>query len=116
MNLFTKSRDGGRVWEIREPSGFRPVAATGAHTRPQRLCTALPSWQLSVRSFRGDLSAAEVGLLSLLETTLGPIWVWIGVGERPTDVALLGGVFVIGALALNGLYGLTRARATAPAE
>jgi drug/metabolite transporter (DMT)-like permease len=63
-----------------------------------------------------DLSAAEVGLLSLLETTLGPIWVWIGIGERPTDAALIGGLFVIGALALNGVLGLVRERAQAPAE
>jgi drug/metabolite transporter (DMT)-like permease len=63
-----------------------------------------------------DLSAAEVGLLSLLETTLGPIWVWIGIGERPTDIALFGGVVVIGALALNGLLGLVQERPRAPAE
>jgi drug/metabolite transporter (DMT)-like permease len=63
-----------------------------------------------------DLSAAEVGLLSLLETTLGPIWVWIGIGERPTDVALAGGLVVVGALALNGLLGLVRERPRVPAE
>ena len=63
-----------------------------------------------------DLSAAEVGLLALLETTLGPVWVWIGMGERPTDIALLGGVMVIGALALNGLFGLVQVRPQAPAE
>lgn len=62
------------------------------------------------------LSAAEVGLLSLLETTLGPIWVWIGIGERPTDVALVGGIVVVGALALNGLLGLVPQRVRAPAE
>ena len=63
-----------------------------------------------------DLSAAEVGLLALLETTLGPIWVWIGVGERPTDVALIGGLFVVGALGLNGMLGLFQERGQAPAE
>ncbi|HEX2115102.1 MAG TPA: DMT family transporter [Alphaproteobacteria bacterium] len=63
-----------------------------------------------------DLSAAEVGLLSLLETTLGPIWVWIGIGERPSDVALIGGLCVVGALALNGALGLVQERAHAPAE
>jgi drug/metabolite transporter (DMT)-like permease len=63
-----------------------------------------------------DLSAAEIGLLSLLETTLGPIWVWIGIGERPADVALAGGVVVVGALALNGLFGLVQERPRVPAE
>jgi drug/metabolite transporter (DMT)-like permease len=49
------------------------------------------------------LSAAEVGLLALLETTFGPIWVWLGIGERPTAIALVGGLIVIGALLGNGL-------------
>jgi drug/metabolite transporter (DMT)-like permease len=52
------------------------------------------------------LSAAEIGLLSLLETTLGPVWVWLGVGERPSNLALLGGAVVIGSLILNQLAGL----------
>jgi drug/metabolite transporter (DMT)-like permease len=62
------------------------------------------------------LSAAEVGLLSLLETTFGPIWAWAGIGERPTDVAIFGGIIVVGALALNGLLGLFPARVRVPAE
>lgn len=52
------------------------------------------------------LSAGEVGLLSLLETILGPIWVWLGIGERPTDIALLGGLIVIVALLANGLLSM----------
>ncbi len=52
------------------------------------------------------LSAGEVGLLSLLETTLGPIWVWLGIGERPTDLALLGGVIVVGSLLANEWLGM----------
>ncbi len=55
------------------------------------------------------LSAAEIGLLSLLETTLGPIWVWLGIGERPSDPALLGGVVVVGSLVLNQLASLRSA-------
>ena len=51
------------------------------------------------------ISAAEIGLLSLLETTLGPVWVWLGVGERPSDLAILGGVIVVAALAINELVG-----------
>ena len=63
-----------------------------------------------------DLSAAEIGLLSLLETTLGPIWVWVGIGERPTDVALVGGVVVLGALPLHGIFGRLLVRPRVPAE
>ena len=52
------------------------------------------------------LPAVEVGLLALIETTLGPIWVWVSIGERPTDIALVGGLIVIGALLGNGLLGM----------
>jgi drug/metabolite transporter (DMT)-like permease len=56
------------------------------------------------------LSAGEVGLLALLETVLGPIWVWLGIGERPTDIALFGGVIVIGALLFNEWLGFRETR------
>jgi len=52
------------------------------------------------------LSAVEIGLLSLLETILGPVWVWLGVGERPSDSALLGGLVVLSSLVVNQLAGL----------
>jgi drug/metabolite transporter (DMT)-like permease len=55
------------------------------------------------------LSAAEIGLLSLLETILGPLWVWLGVGERPSDTALLGGLVVLTSLIVNQLVGLRSA-------
>lgn len=42
--------------------------------------------------------AANVSLLMLLETVLGPLWVWIGVGERPTGAMLVGGAIVVGSL------------------
>ncbi len=44
--------------------------------------------------------AATVSLLMLLETVLGPLWVWIGFGEAPTLRMLLGGGIVILSLAL----------------
>jgi drug/metabolite transporter (DMT)-like permease len=47
------------------------------------------------------LSAAEVGLYSLLENVLSPVWAWIGVGERPGDLALAGALVVIGSIAGN---------------
>jgi LPXTG-motif cell wall-anchored protein len=50
--------------------------------------------------------ASNVSLLMLLETVLGPVWVWLGTGEAPTAAMLLGGVVVVVSL---GLY-LWRAR------
>lgn len=49
------------------------------------------------------LSAAELGLLTLLETIFAPIWVWIGVGEEPTTPALIGGAMVLTAVAGQAL-------------
>jgi len=44
--------------------------------------------------------AANVSLLMLLETVLAPLWVWMGVGERPTVNMVLGGAIVVGSLAI----------------
>lgn len=52
---------------------------------------------LFVRGSR-SLGAAELGLLSLLETVLAPIWVWLGLGETPDATALLGGGLVFAAV------------------
>lgn len=52
---------------------------------------------LFVRGSR-SLGAAELGLLSLLETVLAPIWVWLGLGETPDATALLGGCLVFAAV------------------
>jgi len=48
------------------------------------------------------LPAADAGLLSVLETVLGPLWVWLAVDERPDANALLGGSLVIGAVIAAG--------------
>jgi drug/metabolite transporter (DMT)-like permease len=49
------------------------------------------------------LPAAEIGLFTLLETVLGPAWVWLAYGETPTAMALAGGASIVGALLLNSL-------------
>ena len=48
--------------------------------------------------------AANVSLLMLLETVLGPLWVWLGVGEAPTPAMLAGGTVVVTSLALYILW------------
>lgn len=45
--------------------------------------------------------AAELALLFLLEIVLGPLWTWIGVGERPSAATLVGGGIVLVAVVLQ---------------
>lgn len=60
------------------------------------------------------LTAGEIGLLALLETILGPIWVWLGIGERPTPLALAGSAIVLGSLAANAAAGRRNRAAVSP--
>ena len=52
------------------------------------------------------LPPAEVALLTLLEVVLGPIWAWLGVGERPGTATLTGGAVVLCAIAGNEMIAL----------
>lgn len=48
------------------------------------------------------ITAAEVGMLMLLETVFGPLLVWLFLGEAPSASAMQGGGLVIGTLLLHG--------------
>lgn len=52
--------------------------------------------------------AAEVALMSLIETALGPFLAWAGASEVPPRSALLGGAVVMLAIALNAILALRR--------
>ena len=58
------------------------------------------------------ITAAEVALFALLETILGPLWVWIGVGEQPSNLAIVGGIIVVASLAINEFIALRGQRET----
>lgn len=47
------------------------------------------------------IPAAQVALISLLEVVLGPLWVWLAVGERPSLTTVIGGVIVVAAVVLQ---------------
>ena len=55
------------------------------------------------------LPAAEVALLSLVETVLAPLWVWIGVDEVPTIFTLTGGAIVLLAVVAQTTAGMRTA-------
>jgi len=48
--------------------------------------------------------AANVSLLLLLETVLGPLWVWLALGEPITAAMLAGGAIVVGSLAVYLIF------------
>jgi DME family drug/metabolite transporter len=54
------------------------------------------------------LPAAELAPLSIIEVILGPIWVWLGVGEVPSRLTLVGGAIVLTAVVWRALYGLRK--------
>ena len=56
------------------------------------------------------LPATQLGLLGLLEPILGPVWVWVLMGESPGTAALVGGTIVLGAVIANEALGAFRAR------
>ena len=47
------------------------------------------------------IPAAQVGLITLLEIVLGPLWVWLALDERPSTLTLVGGAVVIVAIAIQ---------------
>jgi drug/metabolite transporter (DMT)-like permease len=47
------------------------------------------------------IPAAEVALITLLEIVLGPLWVWVFLSERPSTGTLVGGLIVLGAVAMQ---------------
>lgn len=54
------------------------------------------------------LPAPEVSLILLLETVLGPFWVWLVLGEEPGMRAFIGGAIVISALVAHAVVALMR--------
>ena len=57
---------------------------------------------LMIRAAR-FLSPQETALLALLEVVFGPLWAWLGAGERPADSTLYGGGLILAALVANEL-------------
>ena len=56
-----------------------------------------------------SIPAAQSALVGMLETVLGPLWVWLVLNERPGAATLTGGAIILAALLANTLLdGVTR--------
>jgi drug/metabolite transporter (DMT)-like permease len=56
------------------------------------------------------LPAPEVSLILLVETVLGPFWVWLVLAEAPPARTWLGGTLIVGTLVINSLLALRKER------
>lgn len=69
------------------------------------------SWALLTLAPR-HTSPTNVSLFMLLEMVLGPFWVWLGTGERPSPAMIGGAALVLVTLALYFLAAANKARRT----
>ncbi len=56
------------------------------------------------------IPAAQSSLIGMLETVLGPLWVWLVLNERPGAASLMGGTLILAALLANSLFDLVTPR------
>jgi drug/metabolite transporter (DMT)-like permease len=70
------------------------------------LCVAIPFVLVTIAP--RFITAAEVNLFFLLETILGPIWVWLIIKEQPSLETIQGGLVIIVAIAIHSYMSLKK--------
>tara|TARA_Y100000022_G_scaffold134311_1_gene116683 strand:- start:30 stop:890 length:861 start_codon:yes stop_codon:yes gene_type:complete len=70
------------------------------------LCVAIPFVLVTIAP--RFIPAAEVNLFFLLETIIGPIWVWLIIKEQPSIETLQGGVIIIVTIAIHSFLKLRK--------
>ena len=68
------------------------------------LCVAIPFVLVTIAP--RFITAAEVNLFFLLETIIGPIWVWMIIKEQPSIETLQGGLVIIITIAIHSFLKL----------
>ena len=70
------------------------------------LCVAIPFVLVTIAP--RFIPAAEVNLFFLLETIIGPIWVWFIIKEQPSIETLYGGAIIITTIAIHSFLKLRK--------
>ena len=70
------------------------------------MCVAIPFVLVTIAP--RFIPAEEVNLFFLLETIIGPIWVWLIINERPSLEALQGGLVIIVTIAIHSFLKLKK--------
>ena len=71
------------------------------------MCVAIPFVMVTIAP--RFIPAAEVNLFFLLETVIGPIWVWFIIKEQPSMEVLQGGMVIITTIAIHSYLKLKKA-------
>jgi len=70
------------------------------------MCVAIPFVLITLAP--RYITAAEVNLFFLLETILGPIWVWMVIHEQPSIETITGGVVIIVTIGIHSILTLKK--------
>ena len=70
------------------------------------MCVAIPFVLVTLAP--RYITAAEVNLFFLLETILGPIWVWFVIKEQPSFETIVGGSIIVVTIAVHSILSLKK--------
>ena len=70
------------------------------------LCVAIPFVLVTIAP--RFITAAEVNIFFLLETILGPLWVWMVIKEQPSLETIQGGLVIIITIAIHSLLAIKK--------
>jgi drug/metabolite transporter (DMT)-like permease len=65
----------------------------------------MPAGTSLILGSRRHLAAVEVSLLMLLESVLGPLWAWLGLGQRPDWQTAVAGAIILGCVTAHTVAG-----------
>ena len=70
------------------------------------MCVAIPFVMVTIAP--RFIPAEEVNLFFLLETIIGPFWVWMVIKEQPSIETIQGGLIIILTIAIHSYYKLKK--------
>jgi len=70
------------------------------------MCVAIPFVLVTIAP--RYITAAEVNLFFLMETILGPLWVWLVILEQPSIETIIGGILIIITIAIHSALSLKK--------
>ena len=70
------------------------------------MCVAIPFVLVTIAP--RFITAAEVNLFFLLETIIGPIWVWLVINEQPSQETIIGGAIIVITIATHSFLKLKK--------